>query len=35
VVPQGQKDKNANEVMGLTGAKKMITLEMDGLSLEV
>jgi hypothetical protein len=35
MVPQGQEDKNANEAMGLTRVKNMITLEMDGLSFEV
>jgi hypothetical protein len=33
MVPQGQEDENANEVMGLTKVKNMVTLEMDGLSI--
>jgi hypothetical protein len=35
MVPQGQGDENANEVMGLNKVKNIVTLEMDGLSLEV
>jgi hypothetical protein len=33
MVPQGQEDENANEVIDLTKVKNMVTLEIDGLSI--
>jgi len=33
MVPQGQEDENANEVIDLTKVKNMVTIEIDGLSI--
>jgi hypothetical protein len=33
MVPQGQEDEHANEVIDLTKVKNMVTLEIDGLSI--